>query len=158
MTLALIQDAVLVVFALTVMTTDWRWRRIPNMVTYPTMAIGLILAAVEGFPGELSRGGLVDHLIATLGVLALLFPIYNVRWMLAGDVKLLMAVGALGGSIFLFWSFVYGSIVGGVAAIAVLAGGLLRGVRLGQGLKAYMPYGVSLAAGALVALAVGVAR
>jgi len=36
-----IEDLVLVVFVLTIIVTDWRWRRIPNAVTYPTMLVGL---------------------------------------------------------------------------------------------------------------------
>ena len=53
MTVELAQNFVLAVFALVVMVTDFRWRRIPNVVTYPTMLIGLVLAALERFPGEL---------------------------------------------------------------------------------------------------------
>ena len=159
MTTALVADLILVVFALTVMTTDWRWQRIPNVVTYPTMAIGLVLAAFESLPGEILRGGLLDHVVATLGVLVLLFPLYNMRAMKAGDVKLLMSVGALKGVVFLFWAFVYGAVIGGVVALVYLAvQRLLRGRRLDELLRTFIPYGVSLALGALVALAVGVAR
>ena len=158
MNVALTQDAVLIVFALAMMVTDWRWRRIPNVVTYPTMVVGLVLAAFEAFPGELLKGGLLDHVVATIAILLFLFPLYSMRLMLAGDVKLLMGVGAIGGTAFLFWAFVYGSIIGGLVAIVVLTAGKLRGVGFREGLKAYIPYGVSLALGSLVALAVGVAR
>ena len=45
----------LVVLFAIVMYTDFRWLRIPNVFTYPTMAIGIVLGAVEGFPGGLTR-------------------------------------------------------------------------------------------------------
>ncbi len=159
MDIALVQDVVLVVFAVTVMTTDWRWQRIPNVVTYPAMAIGLVLATFEAFPGEIGRGGLVDHAAATLVALAFLFPLYRMQAMKAGDVKLLMSVGALRGVVFLFWGFVYGAVIGGVVALVYIAfQRLARGRRTEEILRSFIPYGVSLAAGALVALAVKVAR
>ena len=116
MTIEIAQDLVLAVFALVVMVTDFRWRRIPNVVTYPAMAIGLALAAVERFPGEIlgSPAGFIDHLLALVAALVLLYPLFSARAMKAGDVKLLMTVGALKGLLFLFWSFVYGAVIGGV--------------------------------------------
>lgn len=157
MSIELVQNAVLVAFAVVVMATDWRWRRIPNIVTYPVMAFGLGLAALESFPGQLAGPGFVDHLVATIGVLLALYPIYNLGAVKAGDVKLLMGVGALKGLVFLFWSLVYGALIGGVVALAYIAvQRLLRGRSLGEVLRTFIPYGVSLAAGALVALAAGV--
>jgi Flp pilus assembly protein protease CpaA len=156
--LALTQDVLLAVFAVTVMATDWLRQRIYNVVTYPTMALGLVLAAVEGFPGEVLKGGLLDHLVATVGILIVFYPMYSPGWVKAGDVKLLMAVGALKGVVFLFWSLVYGAILGGLVAIAYLAWAALRARDLRAGLGKFIPYGVSLAAGSLVALFAGVAR
>jgi len=153
----LVQNAALVAFAVVVMVTDSRWRRIPNVVTYPIMAFGLVTAAFQSFPGELARSGFLDHLIATVGVLLALYPIYSLGAVKAGDVKLLMGVGALKGLVFLFWSLVYGALIGGVVALAYIAvQRLLRGRSLAEVLRTFIPYGVSLAAGALVALAVGV--
>ena len=34
-----VQDVVLVAFVVTIVVTDWRWRRIPNVATYPTMLV-----------------------------------------------------------------------------------------------------------------------
>ena len=159
MTLELAQDVLLAIFALTVMVTDFRWQRIPNVVTYPTILLGLALSVLEGFPGAPLGGGLVDHLLATAIAFVGLYPLYSSRAMKAGDVKLLMAVGALRGTAFLFWSFVYGAVLGGlVAALYILYQRFLRGRGLAEVLRTFIPYGVSLAAGALLALAGRVGR
>lgn len=154
MAIELVQDLVLTVFALTVMVTDFRWQRIPNVVTYPTMLIGLVLAAFSAFPGAVFQAGLLDHLVAAVAVFVLLYPLYSSRAMKAGDVKLLMSVGALKGTVFLFWSFVYGAIVGGVVALVYIGyQRFLRGRALQDVLRTFIPYGVSLAFGSLLALA-----
>jgi prepilin peptidase CpaA len=159
--LELLQNVVLAVFAFVVMVTDFRWRRIPNVVTYPAMVIGLVVAAVERFPGEVlgSPGGLLDHFLALIGALALLYPLFSARAMKAGDVKLLMTVGALKGLLFLFWSFVYGAVIGGAVALGYIGvQRVLRGRDFRDVLQTFIPYGVSLAAGSLLALAAGVGR
>ena len=167
MTIELVQDFVLAVFALVVMVTDFRWRRIPNVVTYPTMLLGLVLAALQRFPGEIrmpfgdtpGSGGFLDHLLALVAALAVLYPLFSARAMKAGDVKLLMTVGALKGLLFLFWSFVYGALIGGVVALAYIGvQRLARGRKLRDVLQTFIPYGVSLAAGSLIALVAGVGR
>jgi len=158
-TLELAQDLVLTVFALTVMVTDFRWQKIPNLVTYPAIVLGLGLSLLEGFPGTLLGVGLLDHLAAVVVAFVGLYPLYSVRAMKAGDVKLLMAVGALRGLGFLFWAFVYGAVLGGlVAAGYILYQRFLRGRALADVLRTFIPYGVSLAAGALLALAGKVGR
>jgi prepilin peptidase CpaA len=157
----LVQDFVLAVFALVVMVTDFRWRRIPNVVTYPAMIIGLALAALQRFPGEVfgAPGGFLDHLVALAAALVLLYPLFSARAMKAGDVKLLMTVGALKGLLFLTWSFVYGAVIGGlVALVYVGVQRLARGRALSDVLRTFIPYGVSLAAGSLLALVAGVGR
>lgn len=152
----LVQSVVLVIFALTAITTDWLRTRIYNATTYPTMVIGLVLAALQNTPGEIFNGGLADHIVAAGGIFALLYPMFRRRWMLGGDLKFLMAIGALMGTWFLLAAFIYGSIIGGALAIGFMLFGLARGRGLLQGVKSYMPYGIALAAGSLVALAAGV--
>ena len=132
---------ILVAFVATIIVTDWRWRRIPNAVTYPTMAIGLLLGAAEragraGFPGGLK----------------------------AGDGKFLMAVGALKGTQFLFVAAVYGALIGGLIAIGFIVARRAAAARAGTGetvgglLHTWIPYGVALGLGALVALGVELSR
>ena len=71
--------------------TDMRNRRIPNILTFGTMALALVMYALRGEP-----------LVALSGIavaFALSFPAFLAGGaMRAGDAKLLMALGALLGA------------------------------------------------------------
>jgi prepilin peptidase CpaA len=141
--------------------TDLRRRRIFNALTVPVMALGLVLGgAADGFSGLTS---------ATLGLLLgaalFLLPVAFLGRG-AGDLKLLAAVGALGGPSFVVWCALLTGVAGAVFAAAVLlskrrfgmvVGGMALDVVSGQ-LPApvsniRLPYAVPIAAGALAALA-----
>ena len=162
--LRLLQNVLLVVFLVTVMVTDVRSHRIPNVVTYPTIVIGLALAAFSGL-GAVFQSGFLDHLAAVVLGFALLYPFYAAGGLKAGDVKLLMAVGALRGTQLLLVGTFYGAMLGGLIALIVIV--LRRFARPAPGeepntfrkvLKTWIPYGVALGAGGLIALAVDVSR
>lgn len=153
----LAQSVLLAGFLVAVMVTDWRWTRIPNVLTYPGILIGLGLAAVMGW-GAPGVGGLQDHALATGAAFLVCYPLYALGWMKAGDVKLLMTVGALRGTAFLLPAALYGSLVGGLLAIALILGRRLipperpQAGRVQTVLKSSIPYGVALGAGGLIAL------
>jgi prepilin peptidase CpaA len=97
--------------------SDLRQRRIPNLLTFATVALGLALnAGFFGLDGlrESAQG-------AGLG-LAMLLPLFVLRWMGAGDVKLMAAIGALKGPEFVFFACLWAAVFGGVIALV----GLLR--------------------------------
>ena len=158
------QDVVLVAFVVTIIVTDWRWRRIPNVVTYPTMLVGLALAAIEGLPGQVFQSGLLDHAAGLAIAFFISYPIVALGGMKAGDGKFLMAVGALRGTAFLFPAGVYGALIGGVIAIVFIVARRIEAARAGEDssfgrvLKTWIPYGVALGLGALAALAFEVSR
>ena len=95
---------------------DLHQRRIPNALTFPVMAAGIIywsyLSGVDGFMH--STGGLL------LGF-AFLLPLYLFGGMGAGDVKLMAAVGSIMGPQGVFIAFLYSAIAGGLYALFVLA-------------------------------------
>jgi prepilin peptidase CpaA len=142
------------------MYTDWRWQRIPNQITYPTMLLGLVLGVFEGIPGTLFVSGALDHLAGLLLGLAVSFPFYASGGLKAGDAKMLMAIGALRGSTFLLNAALYGALAGGVLAIVLIGARRLAPpeteVRNGfwRVMKSRIPYGVALGVGALIALAI----
>ena len=163
-----IEDLVLVVFVVTIIVTDWRWRRIPNVVTYPTMLVGLVLGAVEsagpaGFPGGVFapvHGGILDHVVGLAVGFLVAYPFYAGGGLKAGDGKFLMAVGALLGTLFLLQAAGGGALVGGVIAIGFIVARRVAAARAGTTetvgglLHAWIPYGVALGLGALAALAI----
>lgn len=154
---------------MTIVVTDWRWRRIPNVVTYPTMLAGLVLGAIEstgaaGFPGGVFSGGLLDHVAGLVIGFLVSYPFYAGGGLKAGDGKFLMAVGALKGTQFLFVAAVYGALVGGLIALLFIVARRIEARRAGTGetmgslLHTWIPYGVALGLGALAALAVEMSR
>ena len=153
----------LVVLLVIVMYTDFRWLRIPNIVTYPTMLVGLVLGAFEAFPGAPFSRGFVDHFAALLLGLALSYPFYVAGGLKAGDGKLLMAIGAVRGTSFFLVSALYGALLGGVIAVGFIATRRLRAAPSGGGpsvsglMKQSIPYGIALGLGGLLALALEIA-
>jgi prepilin peptidase CpaA len=126
------------------------------------MALGLALNAALDGPLGLERA------LAGLGLgVALFFVPFAFGGMGAGDLKLLAALGALGGPGFVVWCALYAGVAGGAFAVATL----LANRRFGQvvagmaatvliarrmpgaysGLK--LPFAVPIAFGAVAALA-----
>ena len=80
---------------LVVVVTDWRWQRIPNVVTFPTMALGLLLGLGEAIgregglePAALGaplQGGFLDHLTGLAIGLGISYPFYVGGGIKAGD-------------------------------------------------------------------------
>jgi prepilin peptidase CpaA len=94
---------------------DLRFQKIPNLLTYPTMAVALVSHFVtNGLDGLLfSAGGLA------LGIAVFILP-FLMGGMGAGDAKLMGAVGAMLGPRDVFIAFLFTAIVGGVYALIIL--------------------------------------
>ena len=95
---------------------DLKSRRIPNALTFGAAAVALAFhGATAGLPGlAISLSGWV------IGA-ALFLPLFALRGMGAGDVKLLAAVGAWLGPGEVVWVALITSIAGGVLALIVAA-------------------------------------
>jgi prepilin peptidase CpaA len=90
-------------------------RRIPNNLTLGAAAVALAFgAAVHGWQGlAWSLGGWLVGLV-------LFLPLFALRAMGGGDVKLLAALGAWLGPALVVWVAVYGAIAGGVLALLLV--------------------------------------
>ena len=97
--------------------SDVRTRRIPNPLTFSAAAGALLFHLITG--GVSAAGSSLAG--ALLGAL-LFFPMFALRGMGAGDVKLLAAVGAWLGPSQVVMAALATSIAGGVIAIAVALG------------------------------------
>jgi prepilin peptidase CpaA len=140
--------------------TDIRRRRIYNVLTMPAMVAGLVAhTALDGISGF---GWAFSGLL--LGA-ALFFVPVAMGGMGAGDLKLLAALGALGGPVFVFWCAIYTSIIGGALGVATLLarrqfipvfGPMMLALYTQQMPQATsnirLPYAVPIALGAVTAL------
>jgi prepilin peptidase CpaA len=104
--------AVLLVVAACV--RDVRTRRIPNALTFGAMAAALLFHAATGGWSALS-----SSLLGWVLGAALFFPIFALRGMGAGDVKLLAAVGAWLGPSDVFRVALVTAVAGGILAVLV---------------------------------------
>ena len=126
----IVSDLVLAAVVIVAAITDLRTGRIYNWLVYPAIALGLALGAAGGAMDGGSDGalaGLKDHALGAgfaFGVLVLCFAIGGMG---GGDVKLMAAVGALGGWSHsgepwfpvwaIFYAFAIGAVLGILAAL-----------------------------------------
>ncbi|MFO0839701.1 MAG: A24 family peptidase [Phycisphaerae bacterium] len=96
---------------------DYAQHRVPNWLTASIAASGLVMqGAFFGLQG-LSVGGL--GLLLGFGVLIIPWLMHGMG---AGDVKLMAAIGAWLGPWLTLWSFAVGALLGGLAAVVMIAG------------------------------------
>jgi len=147
---------------------DLRQRRIPNALTFPAMAAGIIYwSYLNGLDGFMHGSG---GLLLGIGTLVLF---YLMGMMGAGDVKLMGAVGSFLGPQGVFVAFLYSAVVGGLYALFVLVrskalkeaagryGMMIRGY-VGTGQLIYIPpeegklpplcYGLAISLGTVLSI------
>lgn len=116
--LADVRWAVLLALLACAATIDCRTYRIPNWLTGAGLLAGVVLSAIHGErPAQdvlLSLGG------AATGF-AVLLPLYLLRTLGAGDVKLMAMVGAFLGVQDTLWALVFVFATGGLVAIGYAA-------------------------------------
>jgi prepilin peptidase CpaA len=105
--------------------TDLRTRRIPNVLTFCAAGAGLV------FHAFLSGNGPLTALAGWLTGVLLFSPLFLLRGMGAGDLKLLGAFGAWLGPVMVVWIGLWSAVAGGVIAVAVA---VMHGY-LGQALR-----------------------
>ena len=107
--------------------TDLRWRRIPNRLVLLGIAIAVGTHGVSIASGQISLAGpawwlTLAGMVAGFG---LLLPLYLMRAMGAGDVKLMAMVGAFIGFPAILTATLYTMAAGGILALLLM---LRRGV------------------------------
>ncbi|SFE96612.1 A24 family peptidase [Alteribacillus iranensis] len=151
-------NTIVLIILLTIsVVTDIKTGKIYNKILFPAAIFGFIYhIATAGWEG------LWQSFLGLLLGLGLLFIPYMLGGMGAGDVKLLAAVGALTGPAFVFQTFVFTALIGAVMAAGIIlyrrgatkmmTGFLSGGSIVGREKKTTFPYGVAIAAGAVISL------
>ena len=102
--------------ALAACVIDLRTRRIPNVLTLGAAAAAIVFhAATNG------TSGLTSAALGWVLGLLLFLPLFLLRGIGGGDVKLLGALGAWVGPSMVLWVAAFGAIAGGVFALVVSA-------------------------------------
>ncbi|HEX2945384.1 MAG TPA: prepilin peptidase [Clostridia bacterium] len=96
-------------------TGDLLRYRISNIVVVVGLATGFLLNFFTEGPG-----GLIGSLLGAILPVALLFVLFALRMLGAGDIKLFCAVGAVMGAGFAAYAIVLSFLAGGVAAAAIM--------------------------------------
>ena len=105
--------AAFVVLMITAAVWDVTQRRIPNRLVLAGLIAGLLVRSLEGW-GALGTG------LAGAGLaFALTFPLFMLRGLGGGDVKLFTAVGAFTGPLGFAAALLASAIVGGVLAVVL---------------------------------------
>jgi prepilin peptidase CpaA len=177
MNLQLLSMSFLAALLLAAVVSDVRRRRIPNTLVLYGSLLGLALQSFTATgPGLLQGGGIGfgASLLGGLAGLALFLPLYALRMMAAGDVKLLAMVGLWLGAIPVLHAALWSMLAGGALAAAAMADGDTAR-RVGRNLLALggnatrrflggaaqpalvptgqLPYGLAIAAGTGVEMA-----
>ncbi len=108
-------DIILIIVLVSCAVSDIFYKKIFNVITFPAIALGLVLNLLfNGWKGlGLSVAGLF------LG-LAIFLLVYLTGGIGAGDLKLMGAIGALKGISFVLLAGLYSILIGGLLALAVM--------------------------------------
>lgn len=130
----------LLLWAAVVAAADGYLRRLPNWLTLGAFGMGLLILLATG------RGALDQSTGACLAGAAaavlLTLPGYALNWLGAGDVKLLAAIGMLGGFQIMITTFVVSSFLAAGAGLLVLGRVALRHTTVDPG-QAGPSWGIS---------------
>jgi prepilin peptidase CpaA len=114
------------------------WKlKVPNWLTFPLILSGWLLGLLHDFgvlPDSTGVGGIGAALAGTFLGMALLYPVYLIGGMGAGDVKMQMGFGSWIGAFYglaasdtkpgalgiIFWAFCIAVVVGGVIAAGMI--------------------------------------
>lgn len=110
-------DYILSFILIMVVYTDIKYGKIFNKIIMPGILLGFLINIYEK---KLIAGLLFSFEGLVLGILLFILP-YIFGWLYGGDVKLLGAVGAFKGPIFVFYAILLAAIVNGIFAMIILA-------------------------------------
>jgi len=119
-----VTQVLLLLLVLPAAVFDYRQRRIPNWLVLAGLLCGIALNTFLLYDNPSATTGLV-YSLEGLGLAFLFyFPLYLLRGMGAGDVKLMAAVGAIVGPALWLWILFFTAVLGGITApIVVLSKG-----------------------------------
>lgn len=109
-------QAIIIIFLTSICAyTDWRYGKIYNKFTYPAAGVGLALSFILKNPRPL------ESVVGLVGAFLLFALMRKLCGMGAGDVKLMVAIGAIKGLPFVIFSSFYILCFAGLGGILIIA-------------------------------------
>lgn len=105
----------LLIFIILAFFTDVRDEKIPNVLTFSGMIVGLLYHLINS-----GISGLFFSILGLLTGFGILVILYSIGAVGAGDVKLFCAIGALAGLEFLLYACMYSIIYAGIIGIIII--------------------------------------
>jgi prepilin peptidase CpaA len=155
----ILPSVLLVLMVLIAAYSDYRWKRIPNIITLPSIAAGLLIHGIQG-----GWSGLYFSLAGLILGAGLFVIFYLLGGIGAGDVKLMGAIGSFLGAEQILIVFLLTGLVGGLMSLYKIvmnhsikqAKSRLARLNIRKGLfnplTDTIPYGVAIAIGTLLTL------
>ncbi len=144
------QYPALAAWAVALSVFDLKWRRLPNGLTLGGAGCAIAYLLVQG---QSPLGAAPSSaLTAGFGAIIVSMPFYGLGWLGAGDIKLISAIGLIGGVKVLLTTFVLSSLLTLPYVLALLARAGWRGENP-RSVVGRIPQGLFLAAGLLAAMA-----
>jgi prepilin peptidase CpaA len=146
----LVAEVLVLAWAVAVFAWDIKQRRIPNELSIGMAAVALLMLI---FTGHTMLGQ--EWTSASFGFMAALIltlPGYVMRWLGAGDVKFLAAIGIAGGWLVVLASFAIAGLVSGAGLLLMKS--VMPQVGIRQVHKRWIPFGAALAFGLVISMRV----
>lgn len=100
-------EGLLIAWACCCALFDYRQRRLPNTLTLGAAGVAMVYLLIYG--KSMLGAPLLSALVAGIAVVFLLMPCLCLGWLGAGDIKLMSAIGFIGGPQILAITFVFSS-------------------------------------------------
>lgn len=107
----ILKYALCIIFSGAAVYQDFKWYKIKNKLCLTFMVLGLVLNFMF-----LGIDGMIDSVIGLL-IPLILFPLFAVKMLGAGDIKAFCAIGAIIGKSNIWYAMAYSIISGGVIAV-----------------------------------------
>lgn len=112
----LIKGLLIMTFLFLAVISDIRTRKIKNRIVLAFILVGLLANLFEN-----GWTGILDSLWGITFPVMVLFPLFLLKMLGAGDIKCFSAIGAIMGAEFVTYSMIYSFIAGGVIALIIMA-------------------------------------
>lgn len=112
----IIKSFLLVMLLILSLICDIKTKKIKNAIILPFMIVGFITGFCEN-----GVSGFINSLCGIVFPVLIMFPLFMLRMLGAGDIKCFGSIGAIMGMSFVINSIIYSFIAGGILALIIIS-------------------------------------